>query len=238
MDKKTFHPAEARRTGRADPAAPASWTQAQRVYLRLRNEIVACVLAPDARLHIGELAREDDVSPGAVREALAMLEKEGFVVTEPQKGSRVSPVSAADLLDLTLARIEIEKACLASALAHGDIEWESQLVASFHRTFRRNARQERVFSHGDADWIEAHEDFHAALVAACRSRRLLATRSLLYVQSERYRRLSLVFSVERDVESEHRTLMEAALARDVRTSQDLLEAHIRGTAEALIDASF
>lgn len=216
---------------------PTQPTQSQRAYLRLRAGIVACQLTPGARLHIGQLARDHEVSPGAVREALAMLEKEGFVVNEPQKGSRVSPVSPADLLDLTLARVEIEKVCLASSLAHGDIEWESQLVASFHRTFRRNARHEPVFSHGDPDWIAAHDGFHTALVAACRSRRLLAIRSLLYDQSERYRRLSLAFSVERDVESEHRRLMEAALDRDVRTSQDLLEAHIKATAEALIDAS-
>jgi GntR family transcriptional regulator, carbon starvation induced regulator len=206
--------------------------------LRLRAGIVACQLAPGAKLHIGHLARDHEVSPGAIREALAMLEKEGFVVTEPQKGSAVSTVSRDDLLDLTLARVEIEKACLASSLAHGDIEWESQLVASFHRTFRRNARQEPVFSHGAAGWIAAHDRFHAALVAACRSQRLLATRSLLYDQSERYRRLSLAFSVERDVETEHRLLMEAALDRDLRKSQELLEAHIKATAEALIDASF
>lgn len=222
----------------ASSAPSTGWTQSQRVYLWMRAGIVACQLAPGARLHIGHLAREHEVSPGAVREALAVLEKEGFVVTEPQKGSTVSPVSRADLLDLTLARIEIEKACLASSLAHGDIEWESQLVASFHRTFRRNAQHEPVFSHGDAGWIAAHDGFHFALVAACRSQRLLATRSLLYDQSERYRRLSLAFSVERDVESEHRLIMEAALDRDVRTSQALLEAHIKGTAEALIDASF
>jgi DNA-binding GntR family transcriptional regulator len=218
--------------------AETAITQSQRVYLRLRAAIVACRLAPATRLHIGNLAREHEVSPGAVREALAMLEKEGFVVTEAQKGSAVAPVSPGDLMDLTLARIEIEKACIASAIAHGDLEWESQLVASFHRTFRRNARGEPVFSHGDADWIAAHEGFHAALVAACPSRRLLAARSLLYDQSERYRRLSVVFSVERDVETEHRLLMEAALARDVRKSQELLHAHIKGTAEALVDTSF
>ncbi len=218
-------------------ASPSGATQPQRVHQRLRAAIITCQLAPGARLHIGNLAREQGVSPGAVREALAMLEKEGFVASEPQKGSTVKGVSAADLLDLTLARVEIEKACLALSLTHGDIEWESQVVASFHRTFRRDAQQRPVFSHGDPDWVAAHEGFHTALVAACGSQRLLATRSLLYDQSERYRRLSLAFSVERDVESEHRELMQAALDRDIRRAQALLEAHIKATAEALIDAS-
>lgn len=223
---------------RSRAALATASTQSQRVYLQLRASIVACELAPGSKLHIGNLARDHEVSPGAVREALAMLDRDGFIVTEPQKGSVVSPVSADDLRDLTMARIEIEKACLCAALTHGGIEWESQLVASFHRTFRRNAHHEPVFSHGDASWIAAHEGFHAALVAACPSHRLLATRSLLYAQSERYRRLSVAFSVERDVETEHRQLMDVALARDVRKAQQLLEAHIKGTAEALIDTSF
>lgn len=218
-------------------ASPAGVTQTQRVYLRLRAAIINCKLAPGSHLHIGNLAREQGVSPGAVRETLAMLEREGFVVSEPQKGSRVKDVSAADLLDLTLARVEIEKACLALSLARGDVEWESQVVASFHRTFRRDAQHCPVFTHGDPDWIAAHEGFHTALVAACGSQRLLATRALLYDQSERYRRLSLAFSVERDVESEHRELMQAALDRNVRRAQHLLEAHIKATAEALIDTS-
>jgi DNA-binding GntR family transcriptional regulator len=173
-----------------------------------------------------------------VREALAMLEKEGFVRIEPQKGYSVRSVSSEDLLDLTLARVEIEKACIASSLNHGDIEWESLLVAAFHRTSRIDRRRDGGFSHADPTWVAAHEGFHTALLAACRSQRLLATRSLLYDQSERYRRLSISFSVERDVESEHRALLQAALARDIPRSQDLLEAHIRATAEALIDATF
>ena len=233
--KSIFSPAQP--VNRTDKVVSIGATQSLRAYRSIREAIVTCQLAPGARLHIGHLARDHEVSPGAVREALAMLEKEGFIVTEPQKGSVVSPVSSADLLDLTLARVEIEKACLASSLLHGDIEWESQLVASFHRTCRRGAGHEPVFSHGDADWIAAHDGFHTALVAACRSQRLLATRSLLYDQSERYRRLSVAFSVERDVETEHRHLLEAALDRDVSAAQSLLEAHVKATAEALIDAS-
>lgn len=213
-------------------------TQLHRVYLRLRSEILGCQLAPGMKLNIASLAEDHAASPGAVREALAMLEREWLVGVEPQKGYSVRPVSPEDLLDLTLARVDIERACIASSLTHGDIEWESQLVAAFHRTRRAHLGRQSLFSHGDPVWVTAHDGFHHALVAACRSQRLLATRSLLYDQSERYRRLSLSFSVERDIESEHGLLLEAALARDVTKAQGLAEAHIRATAEALIDASF
>ena len=227
--------ASKRATARTDRRAPAGATQSQRVYRLLRDEILVCGLAPGSKLNIAHLAKGHDASLGSVREALAMLEKEGLVVFEPQKGYAVTPVSSADLLDITLARIEIEKACLASSIAHGDIEWESSLVASFHRMSRIGTKAD-VLHHADTGWIDAHGGFHAALVAACRSQRLLVMRALLYEQSERYRRLSVSFSVERDVETEHRALLEAALDRDTAKAQQLIEAHIKGTAEALIDA--
>ena len=213
-------------------------TQAQRVSDALRGQIVRCELAPGVKLNITALVDSHQASLGAVREALAMLEREGFVVFEPQKGYGVRPVSSADLVDLTFARIQIEKACVASSLENGDLEWESALVASYHLTLRLNRSREGIFNHADPRWIAAHGGFHAALVAACESRRLLATRELLYVQSERYRHLSTLFSVERDVDAEHARLLQAALDRDIPAAQALVATHIRSTAEALIDANF
>jgi DNA-binding GntR family transcriptional regulator len=213
-------------------------TQAQRVYQRLRTEILTCRHPPGAKLNIAALAKDHAVSLGGAREGLAMLEKEGLVRFEAQKGYAVSPVSSADLHDLTLARVEIETACLTLSIERGDVEWESQLVASFHRTCRLDRSKEGVFAHSDAAWVSAHERFHAALVAACPSQRLLATRSMLYDHSERYRRLSVTFSVERDVEAEHRQLLQAALDRNIARARSLVQAHIKATAEALTSASF
>ena len=213
-------------------------TQAQRVYEQLRDQVIHCELAPGTKLNISSLVERHEASLGAVREALAMLEKDGLVLSEPQKGYAVRPVSSADLLDLTFARIEIEKACVASSLARGDLEWESALVASYHRTLRLNRSAQGIFNHSDPRWIAAHETFHAALVAACESERLLAIRAVLYRQSERYRHLSTVFSAERDVDAEHARLLQAALDRDIPRAQMLIAAHIGATAEALIDANF
>src|SRR5271157_1164652 len=50
--------------------------------------------------------------PGAVREALSRLSAEGLVIAESQKGYRVAPLSADELLDLTEARVEIERIAL------------------------------------------------------------------------------------------------------------------------------
>jgi len=50
-----------------------------------------------------------------------------------------------------------------------------------------------------------HADFHAAFCAACPSRWLLRMREMLFIQSERYRRMAeLLSEPERDVDAEHR----------------------------------
>lgn len=209
-------------------------------YMTLRADILACRLRPGQRLKINELCAGLGVSLSAVREALSRLSAEGLVISEAQKRFQVAPVSAADLEDLTRTRVEIETLCLRRAMAVRGIDWETGLVAAYHRLSRtpeRAAGDERRVSE---DWATAHADYHLALVAACDSPWLLRLRAMLYVQSERYRRLSVPLAERRrDLDGEHRRIMEAALAGDEALACRLLAEHflttmtlVRGLAEA------
>ena len=84
-------------------------SQTRQVFTELRAAIVGGRMLPGSKLNIAALADELDVSAGAVREGLAMLEAEALVVSEPARGYRVSPISETDLEELVKARIEIEK---------------------------------------------------------------------------------------------------------------------------------
>jgi DNA-binding GntR family transcriptional regulator len=199
-------------------------------YVRLRADILACRLRPGQRLKINELCAQLGVSLSAVREALSRLSAEGLVISEAQKRFQVAPVSAADLEDLTRTRIEIETLCLRRAMAVRGIAWETALVAAFHRLSRtpeRAAGDERRVSD---DWAAAHADYHQALVASCDSPWLLRLRAMLYAQSERYRRLSVPMAEHRrDLEAEHRRIMEMVLAGDVDAACRLLSDHFLAT---------
>ena len=216
-----------------NPSMPSSLTQA--AYERLRADLLACRLRPGARLKINELCQTFSVSLSAVREALARLTSEGLVIAEPQRGFRATPISAADLSDVTQVRIQIEYLCLERALALGDIAWESELVACFHRLSRTPERDPHDPERMSETWSVAHADFHRALVSACDSVWLLRLREILYAQSERYRRLSVPLAeVERDLSQEHEALLKAALARDVQRSGMLLTQHIELTTQILL----
>jgi len=220
-------------------STPARSSLTQGVYERLRADLLACRLRPGTRLNINELCQDLSVSLSAVREALSRLTSEELVVAEPQRGFRAAPISADELRDLTGVRIQIEGMCLERAIAVGDVGWESQLVAAFHRLSRTPEREPGDLARMNEGWSAAHAAYHEALVGACDSPWLLRLRRLLYAQSERYRRLSVPLSeIARDLDREHRDIMEAALARDAGRAKALMAAHLELTTRVLLEQSW
>ncbi|MES2412866.1 MAG: FCD domain-containing protein [Pseudomonadota bacterium] len=217
---------------------PKNKSQTRQVFERLRAGIIAGKLLPDAKLNIAALAEELEVSAGAVREGLAMLESESLVVSEPARGYRVSPVSSLELGELVRARIEIEKLCMAEAIRHGGLEWEGAIVAAFHRLSRLSQRDSDQPSYVNQEWADGHAEFHRALIAGCPNRWLRRMQETLYQQSERYRQLSVPFTTShtRDVNGEHKAMMEAALNHDVSKAQELMAAHVNATMQLLIES--
>lgn len=216
--------------------APGRTSLTHDVYERLRAELLAARLQPGTRLKINELCEVFSVSLNAVREALSRLTSEGLVVAEPQRGFRVAPISAEELRDLTGVRIQIEGLCLDRAIAVGDVSWESQLVAAFHRLSRTPEREPGDLERMNEAWSAAHAAYHRALVGACDSPWLLRLRETLYAQSERYRRLSVPLAeITRDLNREHHDIMEAALARDAERAKALMTKHLDLTTRVLIE---
>ena len=222
--------------GSMSRSALAGSSRTQDAYERLRADLLACRLRPGARLRINELCQTLSVSLSAVREALSRLTSEGLVVAEPQRGFRAAPISAEELRDLTGVRTQIEGMCLERAIAVGDVGWESQLVAAFHRLSRTPEREPEDLARMNEAWAAAHAAYHAALAGACDSPWLLRLRGILYAQSERYRRLSVPLAeIARDLNREHQDLMEAALARDAGRARTLMTQHLELTTRVLLE---
>ncbi|WP_428391537.1 GntR family transcriptional regulator [Lichenicoccus sp.] len=216
---------------------PDSLTQA--VYRAVRADLLACRTRPGEKLRIAVLCDRHGASSGAVREALSRLTAEGLVTLEPQRGFQAGTISADGLADLTVARVEVESLCLRMAIENGDLGWEERLLGSAHRLRRTPWREPGDTARIGEAWVNAHEVFHEALVAACPNQTLLRIRSQLYAQSERYRSLSVPLAdVDRDVEAEHRGLMLAALDRDKDRAVKAIAYHINETTRILLRAHF
>lgn len=86
-----------------------------KVVVELRRRIVDGDYAPGDRLTEDRLAGAFGVSRNPVREAIRVLEAEGFVVAQPRRGTVVASVSAQDVQDLFDIRLALEP--LAARLA-------------------------------------------------------------------------------------------------------------------------
>jgi DNA-binding GntR family transcriptional regulator len=205
------------------------------VYQDLRRRILHGELAPGARVHLGDFAQSSDVSLGVVREAVTRLASEGLLHATPQSGFRVPTLSAEHLADLTWARCQIEGLTVAESIAHGDTDWEANLVAAHHKL----SATPPLSSDGiNPAWMNAHRRFHTALAAGCPNETMLEVRQRLFDEAELYRHWSARgVGSQRDIAAEHADLLAAALGRDPDTATRLLQEHLRYTATLALEPS-
>jgi DNA-binding GntR family transcriptional regulator len=188
-----------------------------------------------SRLHLADLAKDLGVGIGLVREAVTRLASEELVVASPQQGFRVRSISASDLRDLTWIRVELETLALRESIAHGDITWESELVAAHHKLAHTPVWDEG--GRYNRGWMEAHRQFHAALASACGSPTLLRMRAELWDAAEIYRHWSGKSRAggERRPADEHAEILQATLSRDAERATALLTQHLELTSRILVE---
>jgi len=218
------------RNGDRDNATLTSATLTSLVSAKLRHDILTGRFRPGERLRVAELREVYGVGPSPLREALFKLSAERFVAASDHRGFTVAPISISELNEVIWLRTELERLAVHEAVAHGDNEWETNIVATFYRLSKLKEKD------GDV-WEKAHLAFHDALVAACRSPILHEFRRFLFDLSTRYRNLSLKVSApDRDHVAEHEAMMKACLARDAALAARLLAEHFALTRRNILGA--
>ena len=199
-------------------------TAGEKVYRRLRNDILFGRLAPSQKLRLEALKDGYGVSVSTLRELLNRLTSEGLVIAESARGFEVAPVSADNFKELANLRLLLESHALERSFALGDMDWEGRVVAAHHKL----ATMENRTLAGDKRGLEVLKrydwEFHQALLSACGSRVLLDSHAAVFDKYIRYLMIAVIF---RDAAPpEHRKLLETALKRDAKTAQAILKSHI------------
>lgn len=215
----------------------ASKTRNEEVHDALRDDILWGRWRPGQKLAFAQLCSTYSVSVGVIREALARLVEQGLVDSRPQQGFSVVQMTAGDLVNLTELRCSVEDTALRSAIAQGDLGWESEVLAAHHRLDNTPMSTDDDPHHFGRDWVAAHIRFHATLISGSTNGRLTSI-------AEQLRRSVQVYCCwlthvpepgTRDIASEHRRIVEATLARDPDHAAELLVEHIRRTADLMLD---
>jgi GntR family transcriptional regulator, carbon starvation induced regulator len=195
------------------------------VFRQVRQDIIAGVLPPGAKIKLEQAKEHYKISVSSLREILGRLTTESLVIAEGQKGFEVSPVSLQELMELAELRILLETHAVDVSFSRGDLEWEGRIVAAHHKL----AVAERKLLAGDAsrtvDWVRYDWEFHRSIVSACNSATLMANLSSVFDRFLRYHMLAESFR-GKPVVDDHKLLFELALAKDAAGAKTVIRDHV------------
>ena len=200
-------------------------TVGSNTYEAIKHDIIFGQLTPDLKLKLGTLKNQYEASVSTLRESLGRLACEGFVVAQEQRGFFVAPVSKGDLIEIANLRILLEKQALKESIKKGDTEWEADVVAAYHKLNLMEKRMQEGDLSEKKIWKQYDWEFHQAMIKACNSINLLQIHAIIYDKYLRYQMQVLDFRGQ-DAATEHKNMLDAALARDSKGAQKILEDHI------------
>ena len=189
------------------------------VHRRLREDILACRLAPGAEVTEPALAARFAVSKSPVRDALFRLEQEGLVSIMPRQGYRVTPISVKDAQEMFQLRAVLESACV-ELLARDGTPAALRALDRF-RSFEANDYPRGFVAHNRA--------FHLTLAELTGNSRLRRAMSELIDQMQRVVTVSLQTIPEREpheLVAQHGAIIDAVQAGKGRTAARLVRLHI------------
>ncbi|MCS7219142.1 MAG: GntR family transcriptional regulator, partial [Thermus sp.] len=117
-------------------------TEVQQAYQRLREAILQGELLPGQRLVEKELSERFGLGRAAIRTALAKLEQDGLVESEPYRGAWVRVITEEEAVEILEARMALE--CLA--VRHAARKATPEAIARLRQI---HAQMEARFREGD-----------------------------------------------------------------------------------------
>ena len=192
----------------------------------LREGIISGQFARGARLKQAEIAVTLGLSITPVREALKLLEAEGYVTGRSHHGVTVAPfdpTASAEILDLRVALEDRLTRAAIPLLTDADIAGLHAIQADFEAAV---AKGERARVRG------INYRFHRLLYATAKRPQTLHFVQILWARYPFDLINSLEDRVTRAVH-EHRALMQCVAARDVEGASSAMRAHLTSGWEEL-----
>ena len=195
----------------------------------LRQAIRDGILPPGERLMEIPLAEELGVSRTPIREAIRILEQEGFIVMIPRRGTYVADMSLKDVTEVFELRSILEE--LAAELAAERITNQEIEALEQHLVEIGNYMNEKNLD----KVVQADILFHEILYKASRNDRLVEMIHNLREQTLRFRTLSMSQTGRlAKTWDEHRQLVEAISDRDVERARQIARIHMEESEKTLL----
>jgi DNA-binding GntR family transcriptional regulator len=210
--------------GRIKPIEDSKKTVAALVQDRIREAILDGMLPAGSRIDQNRLAVDLQVSLVPVREALKMLEGEGFVQILPRRGAFVTETSLADMEDLYFTRAIVE----GQAAYHAADKLTDAQLDELERLYA--AMDAALLAHDYDAFTHHNRAFHMLIYDTAGSGYLSDMIHTLWKLAERYRyRYLFLKDQAATIQCEHREILDACHARDRKRLRDAIVDHMNQT---------
>lgn len=195
----------------------------ERVYTIIKERIISGDLKPGEHLNELELSNAMNISRGPIREALNMLEKEGFAVIIPRKGAVVAGISIDDVKNIWEMRRLLEPYAAVQSLQRFTEKDIEQMEARVQQVIEK---PEDFSLYMETD-LELHELLHKYIC----NKLLKDTLVMVKLHSLRLRYYSEDNSpIRKDViliaSKEHQDILEAIKERNEQKVMDAVNRHL------------
>ncbi|HEX8828434.1 MAG TPA: GntR family transcriptional regulator [Xanthobacteraceae bacterium] len=206
-----------------------SFSFKNKAYAALKSVIVGMDVygsRNEIRLDERSLAEEFGISRTPVREAMAQLEREGFVRSVPRRGVYVVRKTKREVIELITAWAALES--MAARLVTKNASGEE--IASLRRMFATFENGE-LGAHLD-EYSEVNIEFHQTIVRLSRNSVLVQLAENLFTHMRMIRRKTIGEKDRADRSiRDHMHIIEALEARDIVRAETLVRDHALGLAE-------
>jgi len=194
-------------------------------YSILKERLINCEYAPGSMLVETELASELGISRTPIREAISLLESEGYIIIAPKKGIFVTEISLNDVIQIFQARMEIEPITLKMAGPHLPIEELIKWRAEFENT-----------PEDFKDSYKVDAKMHLFIIEYCNNKYIIDMMNTVFDKNARIVISSKQNSMHiKDAKKEHIEILNTLIKQDFNLAAEQMYTHVANCRKAAID---
>jgi DNA-binding GntR family transcriptional regulator len=206
---------------------PASFKR--QAYAALKGVIVSMDVyrsRSDIRLDERRLAQDFGISRTPVREAMAQLEREGFVRSVPRRGIYVVRKTRREVIEMITAWAALESMAARLITQNAD-DAEIATLRRMFATFEDGKLAAKL-----DEYSEVNIAFHQAIICMSHNRVLIDLAENLFTHMRMIRRKTIGEQDRADRSiRDHMHIIEALEARDTARAEELVRSHALGLAD-------
>jgi DNA-binding GntR family transcriptional regulator len=202
----------------------------EKIYNKIRRDIMVGKLSPGERLVETQLSEELQASRGLIREALLQLTSEGFLTSQKNKGISVAKLTLKQLDELFSLRCLLEAYAVRLAAERSKKKELAQLK-TIHQTLIKATKEGALI-----DWTDANIAFHKFFIQKSDNSHLIQMLNGLRYRTYRYSIVIITIPGAQEIFlKDHENIIKSCELGDPFAAQAFMQEHMENAKNALLD---